>query len=265
MSIAKLLITCSVIFVVCFVCCLCILVANRQLPLAACPQRMLWVWERPEDLTWLDSSKFGVAYLDRTIFLSGESIRVDCRRQPMKIPAGTYVMAVVRLESDEHNPAAFSKQQIDKLCERIMDVGKNQSVRAVQIDFDARQNEQLGYKRLLAAVRARLPNKIPLSMTALLSWCVDDTWLEGLPVDEAVPMFFRMGVHESERQRYLQKLTSGDLLAHQIRCKCQDSIGVCTDELFDLKPFTARRIYVFSPIKWQKSSAISLTNQSRFE
>ena len=64
---------------------------------------------------------------------------------------------------------------------------------AIQIDFDAADSERDVYRRLLARVRAVLPRTVPLSMTALASWCVGDTWLDGLPVDEAVPMLFRMG------------------------------------------------------------------------
>ena len=42
-------------------------------------------------------------------------------------------------------------------------------------------------------VRRRLPRDLPLSMTALASWCAGDTWIEALPVDEAVPMLSRWG------------------------------------------------------------------------
>ena len=37
-------------------------------------------------------------------------------------------------------------------------------------------------------------------MTALASFCVGDRWLDGLPVDEVVPMIFRMGT-DNERIR----------------------------------------------------------------
>jgi hypothetical protein len=262
MSIAKLLITLSVIFAVCF---LCVVVESRQDPLASCPRRMLWVWERPEDLSWLDSSKFGVAYLDRTIFLSGDSVHVVNRKQPMTIPTGTYVMSVVRLESNRRNPATFTDKQIAAVTQSVLAAGKNEACKSMQIDFDARQSEQPAYKRLLTAVRSSMPGRISLSMTALVSWCVDENWLAELPVDEAVPMFFRMGVHNGERTRYLQDLTSAASMAHRMRCKCSDAIGVSVDELTDLKPLSARRVYIFSPSRWQESSTVALTNQTRFQ
>jgi len=34
---------------------------------------------------------------------------------------------------------------------------------------------------------------MPLSITALASWCAGDPWITGLPIDEAVPMLFRLG------------------------------------------------------------------------
>jgi len=52
------------------------------------------------------------------------------------------------------------------------------------------------YRALLQDLRAQLPDNVPLSMTALASFCIGDRWLEGLPVDEAVPMIFRMGADD---------------------------------------------------------------------
>ena len=40
------------------------------------------------------------------------------------------------------------------------------------------------------AMRAELPDTSLLAMTALASWAMGDAWLEGLPVDAAVPMAF---------------------------------------------------------------------------
>ena len=34
---------------------------------------------------------------------------------------------------------------------------------------------------------------MPLTITALASWCDGDDWIDGLPVADASPMLFRMG------------------------------------------------------------------------
>ncbi len=57
-------------------------------------------------------------------------------------------------------------------------------------------------------------------MTALASWCAGDDWLRDLPVDEAVPMLFRMGVEKNLFQRRLetgQRFESSHLPEHR-RC-----------------------------------------------
>ncbi len=59
---------------------------------------------------------------------------------------------------------------------------------------------------MLQDLRQKLPQQIPLSMTALASFCVGDRWLDDLPVDEAVPMIFRMGPDD---QRIKNMLANG--------------------------------------------------------
>jgi hypothetical protein len=55
---------------------------------------------------------------------------------------------------------------------------------------------------VLRAVRATLPAGRELSMTALASWCDTERWLGTAPVDEVVPMLFRMGpVGENPKRR----------------------------------------------------------------
>jgi hypothetical protein len=116
-------------------------------------------------------------------------------------------------------------------------------VRAVQIDFDARRSERPFYRSLLAAVRATLPRKVPLSITALASWCSYDNWLDGLPVDEAVPMLFRMGRFEERGFRQ-----AGEANAWRTPL-CRGSAGISTDERQPLAR-DGRRLYVFHPTAW---------------
>jgi Protein of unknown function (DUF3142) len=268
MVIAKQVASIFIIFLACYLFCA---VQNKEDRLSVCPHLMLWAWERPENLAWIEPKKIGVAYLERTILLRGDCVSVRERKQPLRVPTGTYLMAVVRLESNSRQPASFSQAQINDVVQDILAAGNHRNVTAVQIDFDARESERGAYRQILNQVRASLPECVPLSMTALASWCANDNWLQSLPVDEAVPMFFRMGVLSGERQQYLQCLSAPKAAGHQIWCapgksansKCSKSIGLATDELVDVAAVRNRRIYLFSTQPWTFNQVSKLKEISR--
>jgi hypothetical protein len=104
---------------------------------------------------------------------------------------------------------------------------------------------------------------VPLSITALASWCIGDPWLEQLPpgtIDEAVPMLFRMGPDTANVAEFLR---SGDDFRVPA---CQGSLGLSTDEtlfsgqlkrtLFNVpSDWQNKRIYVFAPRAWTQPAA----------
>src|SRR5206468_793779 len=103
------------------------------------------------------------------------------------------------------------------------------------------------YRNLILDVRQRLPKNIGLSITALASWCSDDEWLSDLPIDEAVPMLFRMG---PDRERFVRRVAEGREFT---AAPCQSSYGISTDEpLFGLS--SSKRLYVFNPDAWSEAS-----------
>jgi hypothetical protein len=219
--------------------------------LASFPETILWAWERPENLSFIDPAQTGVAFLARTLYLRDSELIVRPRLQPLRLPAGTVVVAVVRIETDTSKPIAWSQSQRQKTIDALVELGSLPGVRALQIDFDARQSERKLYRELLDGVRNRLDASIPLSMTALASWCMYDNWLTGLPIDEAVPMLFRLGVDERNVVHYLDRHTR---FAAKL---CQTSVGVSLDErLAKLPPH--RRIYVFNPKPWSQSAVQTL-------
>ena len=219
--------------------------------LASFPKTILWAWERPENLSFIDPAQTGVAFLARTLYLKDSETFVRPRLQPLRIPPGTAVMAVARIETDALKPIKWSQSQRQKTIDAIAELSSLPGIRAVQIDFDARQSERKPYRELLRDVRARLDPSISLSMTALVSWCMYDDWLTGLPVDEAVPMLFRMGIDDSNVRLYLNR-------HRQFAAKlCQSSIGVSLDEPLAKLP-THRRIYVFNPKPWSESAVQAL-------
>jgi hypothetical protein len=89
-----------------------------------------------------------------------------------------------------------------------------------------------------------MPEAIPLSMTALASWCSYDDWIGRLPVDEAVPMLFRM---EPDRRHAPQ-----DLPQFKIREPlCMGSVGVSTREAWP-EDMAGKRVYVFADRGWRE-------------
>lgn len=224
--------------------------------LAGFPRTILWAWERPENLSFIDPTQTGVAFLARTLYLQNSIIIVRPRLQPLRIPPGAAVMAVVRIETDASKPIAWSQSQRRKTIDAITELSLLPGIRAVQIDYDARQSERKLYRELLGDVRSRLDPSIPLSMTALASWCIYDNWLTGLPVDGAVPMLFRMGVDERNVRLYLDRYKRFPAKS------CRTSVGVSLDEPLARLP-AHRRTYVFNPKPWSESAVRMMLAENR--
>jgi hypothetical protein len=211
--------------------------------LSRLPSLMLWAWERPEDLRGLHSS-VGVAFLAQSIAISGSRFSLEPRRQPLRITANPLV-AVTRIEIDPRARLSLDEQQASGLAATVARTAALPGVIGVQIDFDARASERPLYGRLLRDVRQRLPAEMPLSITALASWCQGDGWLRGLPIDEAVPMLFRMG---PTNEPFRIVATSRQAAVPE----CRRAVGVSLDEPIAVRP-AGRRVYVFSPRSWTEA------------
>lgn len=214
------------------------------------PTKILWAWERTEDLRFLDARRFGVAFLAQTLILRDDDVIFRPRRQPLELPDNIYLIAVTRIESDRQNSArpALSDAQMKKI---VALVGKSiglPNVKAVQIDFDAAASERNFYKNLIVDLKTSLPQNFPLTITALASWCIEkDAWFAGLPIDEAVPMAFRMG---DDTTRVRSFLASGSDWNAPL---CRASEGVSLDEPFAWKHGENRRVFYFNSRAWQPS------------
>jgi hypothetical protein len=220
--------------------------ANRMSRL---PRVILWAWERRENLNFIDPDRTGVAYLACTLDLYGNGVLNRPLFQPVTVPPHTTLIAVVRIEDDRRSPATLSAAQ-RAAAARIIAAVADSSPSAVQIDFDATRSERAFYRDLLADVRGRLPAAMPLSMTALASWCLDDDWIATLPVEEAVPMLYRMGRDKKEITDYLRK--GGEFVPALSR----NSVGLSLDEQVAGLGM-GKRVYLFSPKPW---TAAALNN-----
>lgn len=208
------------------------------------PSLIFWAWERPEDLRALPRDA-GVAFLAQTLIVSGGRVTVQPRRQPLRVDPVTPLVAVTRIETAAAEPLGTSTD-IDEVAGRIARTAALRRVGGIQVDFDARESERPAYRALLHALRRRLSPAAPLSITALASWCAEpESWLRGLPIDEAVPMLFRMGPID----RPFVRLAASDSWPAR---ECRGTIGTSLDEPIGAPP-RARRAYVFSPTPWSPS------------
>ncbi|HBB88677.1 MAG TPA: hypothetical protein DC047_13790 [Blastocatellia bacterium] len=214
----------------------------------ALPPIILWAWERPEDLEFLDPERFGVAFLAQTLIIKGEDVIYQPRHQPLKLSPETKLIAVTRIEGKKTigEQPALSDAQRQRLLSLIVKTTSLQNVTAVQIDYDVAKSEREFYRTLLIDLRKQLPAGMPLTMTALASFCVADRWLQDLPVDEAVPMIFRMGLDNQPIKAYLE---SDNDFREPL---CRHSYGIALDEPLHMKFQSSRRLYVFSNRAWQK-------------
>jgi len=224
------------------------------------PRVVLWAWERPTDLRFINPKETGVAFLARTILLRRGDVVVRPRLQPLKLPDTVQLVAVARVEADSANHPDLSEEQRRKLAEAITEMAGLPDVNHIQIDFDATLTEREFYRQVIVDVRRRLPGPISLSITALASWCTYDNWLsEPGPagaIDEAVPMLFRMA---GDGKQIANRLEAGeDFIAPQ----CRHSYGISTDEPRSGLS-AARRLYVFNPDPWTEDSVRAILESSK--
>jgi hypothetical protein len=202
-------------------------------PMPQFPRIMLWAWERPERLNFINPREIGVAFLARTIHIHGGQVTIRPRLQPLLVAPGTAIMAVVRIESEDALYATH--REVERA---ILEATDPPGVLALQVDYDAKASARDFYRTVLKDLRNALPPGMPLSITALASWCESDDWISGLPVAEAVPMLFRMGAEPYRGNDFRPSV-------------CRSSIGISTDEPLPQVP-RGRRVYIFHPRSWSR-------------
>jgi hypothetical protein len=152
---------------------------------------------------------------------------------------------VVRIEAPS-GPISDESHLRNEVLTQVLEVCRPPTA-GVQIDFDATEAQRSFYCSLLTALRSRMPLEMKLSITALASWCAYDDWIRDLPVDEAVPMLFRLGRGQDEVASYLQ---AGNDFRPTIS---RFSYGLSLDEPFKLLR-KGRRIYFFNPRPWNRET-----------
>jgi hypothetical protein len=226
------------------------------------PDLMLWAWQRPEDLSYVDPTTTGVAYLAANVVLSGDEVRVAPRVQPLKVPAGTKMLSVIRMDCSRKAPPTLDSRQARLLGRKICAFASSPHSLGLQIDFDALQTERAFYRTAIEEVRSTLPKDKFFSITALASWCLFDNWMDGLPVDETIPMMFSLGY---ERRKILLHFKRNGQFHFPLCCR---SLGISLedDEVNALmiplsgKRKIATRTYVFTRTAWTREKLVKVNS-----
>ena len=215
-------------------------------PTRELPKIILWAWERPEDLRFLDANIYGAAFLAQTLNLRGDEVLPNPRRQPLLIAPEVYLIAVTRIESDKNKHPALSDLQKESIVSFIKQTAALPNIKGVQIDFDVLVSEREFYRSLIFDLKKTLPKNTTLTITALASWCAFDNWLGDLPIDEAIPMAFEMGADDKRIREFLRQG------ADWREPLCRKSYGIATDEPLDINFKTERKIFIFNKRNWRE-------------
>jgi hypothetical protein len=211
------------------------------------PKKILWAWERPEDLRFIDTNEFGVAFLAQTIHLEKDSIVPDRRKQPLEVLPGTYLIAVTRIETqrDTFRRPSFDPKMVSEVAKLIRGTLDLPDVKALQVDFDAMASERTFYRSMMTELRKQTPEGVTLTMTSLASWCTGDAWFNDFPVDEAVPMIFQMGADSDKIKNFLR---NGNDWHEPL---CRGSYGISLEEGRFEGMKNGRRIFFFKNAAWR--------------
>lgn len=265
----------------------------HRLALSAPAALTIWAWERDEDLSFIDPAKVSVAYFAGTIYVKGSSVRFRPRTQKLIVPKGTHSFPVLRIESIRssiHAPGtkAFSLTgceiptmqaagyvaktiaiQMDKLKQSnsglnsLSGSGSNFARTAVQIDFDALEDERPFYKQMLRNLKHEIPCDTKISITSLASWLLADKWLERGCADEAVAMLFSIGPGKREVLSLLKKQSLNSGAGIPIAVGISANEPATNQALFqsNIQNKTGN-LYLFSSRPWTQSRLRSITSEA---
>lgn len=188
----------------------------------ALPQVLWWYWDRPAAQLPPPAPGIGAAVVVAHVLLSGEAAIRQRRRSALPLPDTVAILPVIHVEIDPGRPFAGTPAQLAALRDAVTEAATHGATDWVQLDFEARQSQRDFWRASVDAIKAALPRHTRLSVTALASWCHGDRWLADAPVDEVVPMYFRLG---RARQHYVARSAAG--VSEPL---CAHAHGVADDE-----------------------------------
>jgi hypothetical protein len=202
---------------------------------------ILWAWERPEDLRFVEPET-EVAVQTGFVEIAGDGFEARGRLFPLKVDRPPTI-AVVHVQIDRARPLHWTAALRARVGAAILHFATAIPAPRVQVDFEARESEHQILLDVLRDVRRGLPRGTLLSMTALASWCDTEDWLAQAPVDEIVPMLFRM---QQGGEALRSRLAAGGDFRNP---RCRAALAMATDSPITRAP-PGRRVYLFNPRSW---------------
>lgn len=179
-----------------------LLILALLVPAAVRAQPAAWLWDEARLPAW---STREAAVLQRHILLSGDDTLLRPRMRWPALPTSTLVTPVLHVEVSTVNPPTHIEDSRAIIVSALLDAAAISSSGWVQLDMEAKPSQRAFYRSLVQQLRAALPPRIKLSVTALAWWCRSPAWLDGLAADEVVPMFFRMGKDSAALRAILEQ------------------------------------------------------------
>jgi hypothetical protein len=201
---------------------------------------ILWAWERPEDLRFAPDAE--VALQVGFVEIAGDNVRARGRRFPLTAVRPPETL-LVHVQIDHGRPLAWTPALRARVAAAVRHYASAMPAGRVQLDFEVRESERPVLLDVLRDLRRALPSGTLLSMTALASWCMYEDWLSDAPVDEIVPMLFRM---QKGGEAIAKTLAEGGDFRHP---RCRAALAISTDSPI-LRAPPGRRVYLFNPRSW---------------
>lgn len=223
------------------------------------PKIYIWAWERTEDLRFLKNSNITIVYYAGDVVIKNGEIDITPRRNMLFLPPNNPTIPLVRIDNFD-KADVLDDQRLNDIKKFIVQICSIKGISGCQIDFDALTSERSFYTKLISAVKKEIPPNIPLSITALVSWCDKYSWLDKTEIDFAVPMFYRLGPDSTKirNNRVGQTFMKAK--------KCQSAVGVATDEQMPTRDYLQKKdIYFFNPQSWIKEKFAEQLQRLNYE
>jgi hypothetical protein len=175
-----------------------VLATSAQVDASLVDRGVAWIWPGSNGPAAFRAPGYReAAVLVETLVIHEQGVERLPRTQPLVLPVGVKRLPVLHVEAASDAPDMLSEAQIADIVaaflRRVDEAAAGAGV--LQLDFEVPRRERASYSVLVARVRAALPAHLKLSVTALAHWCSESDWLDHLPVDEVVPMLYRLGPH----------------------------------------------------------------------
>ena len=214
-----------------------------------------WMWDGARVPSPLPAEIAPV--VDQVLF-RGTQVLVRPGHPPRGLPASVRVTPVVHVEMSIVRPPVGIDAHEAVIVDALVRAAARSSSGWVQLDLEAHPSQRAFWRRLVRDARAALPASTRLSVTALAWWCRSDAWLDDLPADEVVPMFFRMGRDDAAMRAALVDAPA------RLHARCRDeAVGLSLQEPVPAAT-SARfgRTYWFDNHHWRSPPAVPSTASS---